>query len=79
MKIKIEGEWTLAQIRQCIIEQLHNLEDRFGVQTAKGVSLYLTFTDETGRKFSCCDSIGNEIDLIVARDPGAYADDNYEI
>ena len=42
MKIKIKGEMTLAQLRQCIYEQFVELEDRYAIRHARSVTIYMT-------------------------------------
>jgi hypothetical protein len=75
MKITIHGEWTLAQIRQCIFEQLLDLEERKGIHSARGVNLYLTLTEENGRKATVTNAIGGEVRTIDVLDISKFPTD----
>ena len=72
MKIEINGEWTLAQIRQCLFEHLLKIEEQHGIESARSVSLYFTPTDARGRNTACLNAIGGKIDVISIRDPSKY-------
>jgi len=69
MKIKIKGEKSLAEIRQCIYEQLHTMEDRFAVNHADDVTIYLNLTNGAGRKVTCKDGGGKEIVQLSSSGP----------
>lgn len=69
MKIKIKGEMSLADLRQCIFEQLHIMEDRFAVRHTNDVTLYLNFTNGFGDAVTCKDSRGHEISVMCTQGP----------
>jgi hypothetical protein len=69
MKIKIKGEMSLAELRQCIFEQLHIMEDRFAVRHTSDVTLYLNLTNGFGDAVTCRDSRGHEISTMCAQGP----------
>ena len=64
MKIKITGEMTLAELRQCIYEQLIDIEDRYAVRHARSATLYMTTTNGFGDEVRCRDSRGEDISTI---------------
>lgn len=69
MKIKIKGEMTLADLRQCLFEQLHCMEDRFAVRHTDDVTLYLNLTNGFGDKITCKDSGGREVSTLCSQGP----------
>lgn len=79
MKIKISGEMTLAQLRQCIFEQFLELEDTYAVRHARGATIYMTFTNGFGDEVRCRDARGEDVSTI--RSDGAYpcAADRYDL
>lgn len=79
MKIKIQGEMTLSQLRQCIYEQLLSLEDKYAVRHARSVSIYMTPTNGFGDEVCCLDGRGDEVTTIQSG--GAYpsAAEHYDI
>lgn len=48
MQITIKGELTLAEIRQALFEQLHDLEDRYAISHSLGATLYVNPTNSVG-------------------------------
>ena len=79
MKIKIKGELTLAQARQCLFEQLLDLEDRFAVRHARSITLYMTPTNGFGDEVYCRDGRGETISTIRSEGPYPAAADSYDI
>ncbi|MCB2062379.1 MAG: hypothetical protein KDE25_02790 [Novosphingobium sp.] len=79
MRIKIKGEMTLTQLRQCIYEQFLEIEDRFCVRHARGVSIYLTPTDGHGEEVRCRDGRGDPVDTMFSDGPYPCAADSYDI
>ena len=69
MKIKIKGEMTLTDLRQCIFEQLHCMEDRFAVRYTDDVTLYLNLTNGFGDKITCKDGAGHEVTFLDSHGP----------
>ena len=79
MKIKIKGELSLAQARQCIFEQLLEIEDRFALRHARSITLYMTPTNGFGDEVSCRDGRGEEISTIRSEGPYPSAAESYDI
>ena len=69
MKIKIKGEMTLADLRQCLFEQLHCMEDRFAVRHTNDVTVYLNLTNGFGDKIICKDGGGREVSILCSQGP----------
>ena len=41
MEIRIRGQMTIADIRQALFEQLHELETKYAVKFSRGATLYI--------------------------------------
>ena len=41
MEVRIKGQMTIADIRQALFEQLHELETKYAVQYSGGATLYI--------------------------------------
>jgi hypothetical protein len=48
MEIKLRGEMNMADIRQALFEQLHNLETNYSVKFSRGATLYIHPTNGLG-------------------------------
>src|SRR5271169_6511290 len=48
MEIKLRGEMTIADIRQALFEQLHDLETNYAVNFSRGATLYIHPTNGLG-------------------------------
>ncbi len=79
MKIKIKGEMTLAQLRQCIYEQLNQIEDQYAVRHARSVTIYMTPTNGFGDEARCRDGRGENVSTIFTEGPYSCAADSYDI
>ena len=79
MKIKIKGEWTLAQIQQAMFEQLCEMENRFNVRYSKDMTIYLTPTNGFGDEVTCRDAAGREVGVLYSGGPYQSAADDYQI
>ena len=79
MKIKIKGEWTLAQTRQAIFEQIQEMENQFHVFYSKDITLYIPPTNGHGDEVSCRDACGREISVLYSNGPYQSAADYYQI
>jgi hypothetical protein len=79
MKIKIQSEMTLSQLRQCIYEQLLDLEDRYAVRHARSVTIYMTLTNGFGDEVCCRDGRGKEVTTVHSDGPYPSAADSYDI
>jgi hypothetical protein len=47
MEVRIRGQMTIADIRQALFEQLHELETKYAVQFSRGATLYINPTNVT--------------------------------
>jgi hypothetical protein len=45
MEVRIRGQMTIADIRQELFEQLHDLETKYAVQSSRGATLYINPTN----------------------------------
>ena len=48
MEIKLRGEMTIADLRQALFEQLHELETSYSVKFSRGATLYINPTNGCG-------------------------------
>jgi hypothetical protein len=48
MEIKLRGEMTIADLRQALFEQLHELETNYSVKFSRGATLYINPTNGFG-------------------------------
>ena len=48
MEIRVRGEMTIADIRQALFEQLHELETNYAVKFSRGATLYINPTNGFG-------------------------------
>ena len=48
MEVKLEVKLTIADIRQALFEQLHELETKYAVQHSRGATLYINPTNAFG-------------------------------
>jgi hypothetical protein len=48
MEIRVRGEMTIADIRQALFEQLHELEIGYAVKFSRGATLYVNPTNGFG-------------------------------
>jgi hypothetical protein len=48
MEIKLRGEMTIADIRQALFEQLHDLETNYSIKFSRGATLYIHPTNGFG-------------------------------
>ena len=48
MEIKLSGEMKMADIRQALFEQLHDLETNYSVKFSRGATLYIHPTNGFG-------------------------------
>ena len=79
MKIKIPKEMTLAQLRQCIYEQLSELEDRFAVRHARSITIYMTPTNGFGDEVICRDGRGDTVSTIHSDGPYCSAAEEFDL
>lgn len=79
MKINIPGEMTITDMRQCLLEQLFDISERFNVRYARGINLYFTPTDGQGNEVICKNSRGEEISQIESEGRYPSAAERYDI
>jgi hypothetical protein len=48
MEIRLRGEMTIADLRQALFEQLHELEITYAVKFSRGATLYVNPTNGFG-------------------------------
>src|SRR5439155_22607050 len=48
MEVRIKGQMTIADLRQALFEQLHELETKYAVQFSRGATLYINPTNVFG-------------------------------
>jgi hypothetical protein len=77
MKIRIKGEMTLYELRQCIFEQLLEVEDQFAVRHSRDATVYINPTNGFGDQVSCRDARGEEVSTLVSDGPYKAAADHY--
>ena len=79
MEVRIRGQMTIADIRQALFEQLHELEIKYAVQFSRGAMLYINPTNAIGDDVPPRMSGGHELKTLYntgptgARDPGRVA------
>ena len=79
MQIKIEGEFTLAEIRQVIFEKLHELEIVFAATHSQGATLYITPTNGEGGDVVLHRQDGRVLSKIVCSGPYRSAANEYKL
>ena len=79
MKIKIKGEWTIAQMRQAIFEQLREVEERFAVKHSLDATLYIRPTNGFGDDVRPRHPNGEEVTTLYSTGPYEPAADDYSI
>ncbi len=79
MKIKVPGEMSIAEMRQCILEQLFDMTERFNIKYVRGINLYFTPTDGKGNEVICKDAMGREVTQIESEGKYMSAADSYDI
>ncbi|MDJ0922910.1 MAG: hypothetical protein QNI84_17420 [Henriciella sp.] len=78
MYINIQGEMNLAEIRQALVETLHQVEDEFAVRHSRGALLIIRLTNGFGDKVKPRYANGQEVKKINCRGPYRSAADDYE-
>src|ERR1700738_2242203 len=48
MEVRIKGQMTIADIRQALFDQLHEIETKYAVQYSRGATLYINPTNAFG-------------------------------
>lgn len=79
MQIKLKGEMTLAELRQELFEQLHQIEDDYAVRYARSITLYFTPTNGFGDEVVPRNSVGSKVDKVYSDGPYRSAADEFKL
>lgn len=79
MKIRIKGEMTLYELRQCIYEQLLEVEDQFAVRHSRDATIYINPTNGFGDQVLCRNARGEEVSTLISEGPYQAAADQFEL
>ena len=75
MEIKLRGEMTIADIRQALFEQLHELETKYAVKFSRGATLYIDPTNSFGEDVIPRMAGGQELRKLYSTGPYRSAAD----
>jgi hypothetical protein len=75
MEVRIRGQMTIADIRQALFEQLHELEIKYAVQFSRGATLYINATNAFGEDVTPRMSGGHELKTLYGTGPYRSAAD----
>ena len=75
MEVKIKGQMTIADVRQALFEQLHELETKYAVQFARGATLYINPTNAFGEDVTLRHPGGQELRTLYSTGPYRSAAD----
>jgi hypothetical protein len=75
MEIRIRGQMTIADIRQALFEQLHELETKYAVQFSRGATLYINPTNSFGEDVRPRLPGGHELRTLYSTGPYRSAAD----
>ena len=75
MEVRIRGQMTIADIRQALFEQLHELETKYAVQFSRGATLYINPTNAFGEDVTPRMSGGHELRTLYSTGPYRSAAD----
>jgi hypothetical protein len=75
MEIRVRGEMTIADIRQVLFEQLHELEIKYAVKFSRGATLYVNPTNGFGDDVTAYMAGGQELKVIYSTGPYRSAAD----
>jgi|SRR6516162_10271851 hypothetical protein len=67
MEVRIKGQMTIADIRQALFEQLHELETKYAVQFSRGATLYINPTNGFGEDVTPRLPGGHELRTLYSR------------
>ena len=69
MEVRIKGQMTIADIRQALFEQLHDLETKYAVQFSRGATLYINPTNAFGEDVTPRLPGGHELRTLYSTGP----------
>ena len=75
MEVRIKGQMTIADIRQALFEQLHELETKYAVQFSRGATLYINPTNDFGEEVTPRMPGGRELRTLYSMGPYRSAAD----
>lgn len=78
MQITIRGELTIAQLRQAIYEQLHELENGFSLGHSQGATLYVNPVDGLGQPVELRRD-GKRVNKIISNGPYRSIAEDFKI
>ncbi len=79
MQIKIIGEFTIADIRQALFEELSNVEDKYAVRYSRGATLFINPTNGFGDDVVPRNSVGHRMNKLYSNGPYKSAADDYKL
>ncbi len=79
MEVRIRGQMTLADIRQALFEQLHELETIYAVQHSRGATLYINPTNAFGEDVIPRMPGGHELKTLYSTGPYRSAADDRKL
>jgi hypothetical protein len=77
--IRINGDMTVAQMRQALFEALGELEDELAIRHTRNVSLFINPTNEVGEAVIVRNSLGAVVSRVTKKGTYRSAADEYNI
>jgi hypothetical protein len=75
MEVRIRGQMTIADIRQALFEQLHDVETKYAVKFSRGATLYINPTNDFGDDVTPLMPGGQELRVLYSTGPYRSAAD----
>jgi hypothetical protein len=79
MEIRVRGEMTIADVRQVLFEQLHELEVKYAVKFTRSATLYVNPTNGFGDDVKPRLPGGQELKVIYSTGPYRSAADEEKL
>jgi hypothetical protein len=79
MEIRVRGELTIADIRQVLFEQLHELESTYAIKFSRGATLYVNPTNGFGDAVTPRLPGGRELTVMYSTGPYRSAADEEKL
>jgi len=77
MEVRIRGQMTIADIRQALFEQLHELEIKYAVQFSRGATLYINPTNAFGEDVTPRMPGGHELRTLYSTRARKHSQDRW--
>ena len=77
MKIKVKGEMTIAELKQALFEELHEVEDSLAIRHTLGATLYINPTNGFGDKVVPHNRGGRKVKSLYSSGPYKSAADDF--